>query len=117
MNKVEDFIYCHEGDQREIMLYFHHFLMNFPTVTCSIKHGIPFYDQNKWVCYLNPVKSGAVALSFIYGNKLSNEQGLLESKGRKQVMSAEFKRLEEIPRDAVRQIINEALMLDEMRSG
>lgn len=116
MNKVEHFIYRYEGEQREIMLYFHHFLMNFPTVTCSIKYRIPFYDQNKWVCYLNPGKNGSVTLSFIYGNELSNEQGILESKGRKQVMSVEFKSMDEIPRDAVREIINEALMLDEMKA-
>ena len=113
MGKVEDFIYSHEGDQREVMLYFHRLLTSFPEVRPSIKYRIPFYDQNTWVCYLNPQKNGAVSLCFIRGYELSNDQGLLESKGRKQVLSADFKRVSEIPGESIREIINEALFLDE----
>tara|TARA_R110002126_G_scaffold37614_2_gene113181 strand:+ start:9816 stop:9977 length:162 start_codon:yes stop_codon:yes gene_type:complete len=44
---------------------------------------------------------------------LSNEQGILESKGRKEVLSVEFSSVDEIPKEAIREIINEALFLDE----
>lgn len=113
MSTVEDFIYRHEGNQREVMLFFHHLLTSFPTVTAAIKYRIPFYDQNTWVCYLNPLKNGKVSLCFIRGYELSNEQGLLESKGRKQVLSVDFESVKQIPKEVVREIINEALFLDE----
>ncbi|MTI87214.1 MAG: DUF1801 domain-containing protein [Balneolaceae bacterium] len=113
MNAVEDFIYRHEGNQQEVMMYFHHLLTSFPTVTPVIKYRIPFYDQNTWVCYLNPLKNGKVSLCFIRGYELSNEQGILESKGRKQVLSVDFGSVDEIPEEAIREIINEALFLDE----
>jgi hypothetical protein len=44
---------------------------------------------------------------------MSNEQGLLESKGRKQVLSIEFASVDEIPKKLMNEIINEALFLDE----
>ncbi len=113
MKTVEDFIMRHEGNQKEVMLYFHTLLNSFPTVSSAIKYNIPFYDQNTWVCYLNPLKNGKVALCFLRGYELSNEQGLLENKGRKQVMSVDFGTVDEIPKNTIREIINEALFLDE----
>ncbi|MBO6585016.1 MAG: DUF1801 domain-containing protein [Gracilimonas sp.] len=113
MNAAEDFILRHEGNQKEVMLYFHNLLTSFPTVSSAIKYRIPFYDQNTWVCYLNPLKNGKVSLCFLRGYELSNEQGLLESKGRKQVLSVDFGTVDEIPKDTIREIINEALFLDE----
>lgn len=113
MSKVLDFIERHEGNQREVMLYFHELLTSFPAVTSAIKYRIPFYDQNTWVCYLNPLKNGKVSLCFLRGYELSNEQDLLESKGRKQVLSVDFETVDEIPEHTIREIINEALFLDE----
>lgn len=113
MDDVKNFIFGHEENQREVMLYFHNLLTSFPTVSSAIKYRIPFYDQKTWVCYLNPLKNGKVSLCFLRGYELSNEQGLLESKGRKQVLSVDFGTVEEIPKDTIREIINEALFLDE----
>lgn len=113
MDEVKNFIFRHEENQREVMLYFHNLLTSFPTVSSAIKYRIPFYDQKTWVCYLNPLKNGKVSLCFLRGYELSNEQGLLESKGRKQVLSVDFGTVEEIPKDTIREIINEALFLDE----
>lgn len=113
MSAVLNFIENHEGDQREVMLYFHNLLTTFPTVTSAIKYRIPFYNQKTWVCYLNPIKNGKMSLCFLRGYELSNEQGLLESKGRKQVLSVDFGSISEIPKDTIREVINEALFLDE----
>ena len=113
MDKVENYIYSFEGDEHEVLLYFHELLTSFPTVTSKIRFNIPFYYQNTWVCYLNPVKPNKIALCFLRGYELSNEQGLLESKGRKHVFSAEFASVGEIPKKAMNEIINEALFLDE----
>ena len=113
MQTVEDYIYGFEGDQQEVLLYFHDVLTSFPAVTTKIRYKIPFYYQNTWVCYLNPVKPDKIAICFLRGYEMSNEQGLLESKGRKQVLSAEFASVDEIPKKLMNEIINEALFLDE----
>ncbi len=113
MNKVEDYIYSFEGDQLEVLLYFHDLLTSFQTVTSKIRFKIPFYYQNTWVCYLNPVKPNKIAICFLRGYEMSNEQDILESKGRKQVLSAEFASVDEIPKKLMSEIINEALFLDE----
>jgi hypothetical protein len=113
MNKVEDYIYSFEGDQLEVLLYFHDLLTSFQTVTSKIRFKIPFYYQNTWVCYLNPVKPNKIAICFLRGYEMSNEQDILESKGRKQVQSAEFASVDKIPKKLMSEIINEALFLDE----
>lgn len=113
MQTVEDYIYGFEGDQQEVLLYFHDVLTSFPAVTPKIRYKIPFYYQNTWVCYLNPVKPDKIAICFLRGYEMSNEQGLLESKGRKQVLSVEFASVDEIPKKLMNEIINEALFLDE----
>lgn len=113
MQTVESFIDSFEGDQHELLIYFHDLLNSFPAITYKIRYKIPFYDQNTWVCYLNPVKPNKIALCFLRGHELSNEQGILESKGRKQVLSVEFSAVNEIPKKEINEIIKEALFLDE----
>lgn len=115
MANVEDFINQLENEQREIMLYFHELLAHQLELEGKIRFKIPFYYHKSWICYLNPIKNDAVELAFLLGKELSNDQGLLEAKDRKQVAGITFSRVEEIPKDAVYEIIQEALMLDEMK--
>ncbi len=114
MNTVEDYIFDYEGPEREVLEYFHELMTSFPGITAKIRFKVPFYYQKTWVCYLNPVKPDKIALCFLRGYELSNDQGLLETKGRKQVSSVEFASVGEIPKEAILEIINEALLLDEM---
>ena len=90
MTEVVEFIYRHEGDQRTVMLYFHALLTNEMNHIARMRFKIPFYFRKSWICYLNPTKKGTVEFALVRGNELSNEQGLLESKGRKQVLGIEF---------------------------
>jgi hypothetical protein len=113
MTEAEDFIYRYEGDQREVMLFIHHWLTSDLLLTQKIRYGIPFYFGKSWICYLNPTKTGSVEFAFVRGNELSNEQGLLDSKGRKQVRSIEFEKVKDIPQQTLHEIIQEAIMLDE----
>ena len=114
MSPVEDFIYQLEGEQREILLHLHQILKNELGLVAKIRYRIPFYYGKSWICYLNPKKDNAVDLSFIHGNQLSNEQGLLESKGRKQVCSITFKEIKNIPTQMIYDILQEAILLDEV---
>ena len=113
MTEAEDFIYQFEGHQREVMLYFHRLLTAELDLTDKIRFKIPFYYRKSWICYLNPTKDSALEIAFIRGNELSNYQGILESRGRKQVFGVQFKKINEIPVQEMNEIIQEAILLDE----
>lgn len=113
MSDVEDFIRQYEGSQREVLQYFHHLLAGELGLTDKIRFRIPFYYQKTWICYLNPTKNETVELAFIRGNELSNDIGILDNKGRKQVYGIEFQQLNKIPEDEILTVIQEAMILDE----
>lgn len=112
MQTVEDFIFDYEGEQREILTYFHDLLTSLNLVS-KIRYRIPFYYGKSWICYLNPVKRNGVELAFIRGNELSNVEGTLDAKNRKQVAGITFYQLSDIAVEAVNEIIHEAILLDE----
>ncbi len=113
MTVVENYIYQFDGNQREVLLYFHHLLTSELNLTEKIRYKIPFYYGKSWICYLNPAKDGKVEYAFVRGNELSNAQGLLDSKGRKQVYSIEFEKVSDIPHSTIQEVIQEAILLDE----
>lgn len=113
MTAVEFFILEQEGQQRKILEQLHDLFTSFPEITSKIRYRIPFYYHKSWICYLNPTKDGGIELAFTRGNELSNEQGLLESKGRKQVCGITFYQSKDIDEDLLAEIFQEALILDE----
>ncbi len=113
MTEVEDYIYNFDDSQREIMLYLHRLLSVELNLTDKLRFKIPFYYRKSWICYLNPNKNKSIEFAFVRGNELSNPQGLLDSKGRKQVWSIELNRFSEIPIKELSEIIQEAILLDE----
>lgn len=113
MGEAEDFIYQLEGNQRETMLYFHNLLTRDLNLEDKIRFKIPFYYRKSWICYLNPTKEKKVEFAFVRGNELSNSQGLLINKGRKQVYSIDFEKVSDIPFRAINEIIQEAIFIDE----
>lgn len=116
MSEAEDIIYRFEGNQREIMLYFHNLLTNELSLIDKVRFKIPFYYGKSWICYLNPIKNSKIELVFIWGKELSNHQGLLNDKGRKQVSGIEFEKVSDIPVECLSEIIQEAILLDEIKS-
>jgi hypothetical protein len=115
MTNAEDFIYHFDGNQRRVMQYFHILLTEEFNLTPKNRFNLPFYYGRSWICYLNPTKEGKTELGFIRGNELSNVQGLLESRGRKQVYSVVFDKEADIPLQAINEIIHEAILLDETK--
>lgn len=113
MDDVSMYIQEKQGQQKLILQYFHQLMTSNPGVVAKLRYKIPFYYRKSWICYLNPVKKGGVELVLLRANELSNVQGLLESRGRKQVKGIIFYKLSEIPEQAIHEIIQEALLLDE----
>lgn len=109
---VENFIYGFQGGQRAVLLYLHNVLAEESDLLPRLRYGIPFYYRKSWICYLNPLVRGGVELAFTRGNELSNVQGLLQSNGRKQVSGMVCQVLQDIPEKALREIVQEAILLD-----
>ena len=113
MNTVEDFINGYEGDQMQIMNFFHDLLTEEFNLEPRLQYNLPFYYRKSWICYLFPTKKGTIELAFTRGNELSNSQGILKTKGRKLVSSIGFKSLKDIPESLIKEVIHEAVILDE----
>ncbi len=113
MNVIEDFIYSKKNKQRELLLYLHNLLTESFGLQPKIRYKIPFYYNRSWICYLNPIKNDGIELAFTRGNELSNVQGILESKGRSQVLGMEFYSVQEIPGNEIMEVVQEAIILDE----
>lgn len=113
MTTVENIIYQYEGQQREILLHLHHlFTIDF-NLTSKVTFKNPCYYGKSWICYLKPTTGNRVELAFFRGNELSNSQGLLQSNGRKQLLSIFIDSLGNIPNEALNDILHEAILLDE----
>lgn len=89
-------------------------------------YGVPFYTRNRMICFLwpptirwGPKKEGSdkeekgVVLGFCQGNKMSNEDCVLQAEGRKQVYCMYFKTLSEIDEPLIKALLFEADMIDE----
>ena len=113
MNEGEDFIYGYEGETLEVMKYLHDLMMDQPGISCKISFKIPFYYRNSWICYIYPQKKGGIEFVFTRGKELSNEQGILEARGRKEVAGIQLKTLDDIPQESLFEVIQEAILLDE----
>ena len=83
----------------------------------GIRDNIPHFHLHGDLCYLNPTEEG-VDLGFVKGYELPNEHGLLESNGRKHTMSITFHSVAEVEEheETVRQILNEAAILNEFQA-
>jgi len=115
MNTVEAFIASQQKSQREAMNFLRHLILDIaPNVEEKISYRVPYFSYHGPLCYLNPQFNG-VDLALTRGAELSNKQGLLQQKGRKQVSSIRFHSLAEAEEhaQAVRQILNEAIILNE----
>lgn len=112
MNEVEEFIYRYEGKTREIMLFMHEHIMQY-NLQPKISFRVPFYYGKRWVCYMNPKKSGNVDFAFCRGNEMSDGGGIIDRKGRAIIASIELDDLRSIPLESLDQLLQEAILLDQ----
>ena len=115
MKTIEQFILGLEGEQKTIVSYFHSRLSTEYDLSGKISFNIPMYYRKSWVCYLNPLKDGGIELAFPRANELSNEQGILDFKNRKQVAGVDLYDSSNMPEREINEIIHEALILDDLK--
>ena len=113
MTSIQHFISGLDGSQRAIVSFLDHHLTQAHGLSAKIRFKIPMYYHKKWVCYLNPIKGDGIELVFMRGQELSNHQGLLQRKNRKMVAGIPLFDVEDIPVSSIREIVQEALLLEE----
>lgn len=114
---VRNFINEQPQPQREIMTILRSWILDSgPHTQEKISYKIPYFSFYGAMCYLNPNEEG-VDLGFTKGYELSNDQGILEAKGRRQVKTVTFHSVAELEEneDTIRHLLNEAAILNEYR--
>ena len=114
---VRQFINEHPQPQREMMTILRSWILDLgPHTQEKISYKKPYFSFYGTMCFLNPHAEG-VDLGFTKGYELSDEQKILESKGRKQVKTITFHSVAELEEtdEAIRHVLNEAAILNEYR--
>ena len=114
MDEVQEFILGYEGEQRDLLQFLYEFLMDQPGMSCKISYKVPFFIRKQRICYINPGKYGSVEIAFPRGHQLSNEQGILETGNRKYIKGITIPGMDKIPLAALHEIIQEAILLDDI---
>lgn len=110
---VEIYIDELEGEQKLIASVIHDIIMTYPEVTNKIRYKIPFYYRKSWICYINPIKKDGIELCFLRANELSNENGILDFKKRKQVAGISIYDHKKLNTDIINEVLTEAIVLDD----
>lgn len=111
MKPAESFIIGQVSPEREIMQYLHEIFVT-TGLQPRLRYGIPMYYAKRWVCYLNPLKTGGIELAFTRAHAFADPTGLLQARGRKMVKGMILNNLAAIDEKAIRAILAAALALD-----
>jgi uncharacterized protein YdhG (YjbR/CyaY superfamily) len=124
MQEVEDIIANLPKDERIITKRLRSIILDTdPHLQEKLSYGVPYFFHYRRICFLWPASlipscykkptEEKVTLGLCYGNLLSNDQGLLIADNRKQVYVIKFSEAAQINDHAIREIIQEAVLVDE----
>lgn len=114
---VRQYISEQPQPQREMMTVLRSWILDLGSHTQEkMSYKKPYFSFYGTMCYLNPHEEG-VDLGFTKGYELSDDQKILESKGRKQVKTITFHSVAELEEteEAIRHVLNQAAILNEYR--
>ena len=76
------------------------------SLTRRMRYRIPFYDDDKWICYLNPQKQNTLELCFLNGQQIKQSYPMIDLRGRKTVGGLIIDPFSDIPIDLISEIID-----------
>lgn len=91
-----------------------------PNMKEKLSYGVPYYIRKRRICFIWPQSASygprnwLVTLGFCYGHMLSNQQGVQLIEGRTQVTIIPFSSPADINDDILREILSEAILVDEL---
>lgn len=109
---LEEFLDKLPPQQQHIALVLHDWICNNTNCKTTMRFKIPFYDANKWVAYLNPVKNNGIELNFLQARHFVPLPEELDFRGRKMVAGAIFYAVSDIHPEILRNLFNIALATD-----
>lgn len=110
MHPAETYILQQEEPFREILLILQSLIESVvPGVSLRYRYRIPFYYlKDSPFCYLNQSRD-YVDLGLVHGRRLTRHTNHMESRGRKQVTSLRYRRIEEIQYGILKGVLQEAV--------
>lgn len=111
MNPAEEYILNFKGAQKELLAFLHHYFVA-EGLRAQLSYGLPFYYGKRWICYLKSNKNGSLDLSFTRANQFEDPTGLLEDRDRRQIKSLVLWPNQDLPMEAIEQILAAAISLD-----
>ena len=116
MNRVDQYIANLPSELHAVAQHLRKLILSTIEVEERLSYTVPFYYDRSRVCYLNYRKdAGVIDLGFCRGHEMQ-DIGLLEVKGRKEVRTIEFKSINDIDEDSIKELLLEAERLDKLRS-
>lgn len=112
MSKLDSYMDTLTGQQKEITFFLHDWLTMQFDLEAKYRFKIPFYYQQTWICYLNPIKKDGIEFNFVRARELSLHQGILDFKKRVMVAGISLYDVKEIPLGPLTEIVEEAILLD-----
>jgi len=100
-----DFLDTLDESKASLIAYLDQEFLKIEGIGRKMRYGIPFYDYEKWICYLNPTKKGTVELVFLAGDVMRATFPLLQKRGRKMVAGLELDPQKDVNRDLLVEMI------------
>jgi hypothetical protein len=112
MERVEDYILAQATPLKTLLLLCHDCLEQDFGLKGKIRHGIPFYFGNHWVCYLNTIRGQKVEMAFLRAKEMRKHHADLDFKKRKMVGGISLSQDEPIDWESLKNILKEAVEID-----
>lgn len=120
MRTADDFIADLPADEKNIVSILRRIVKSASDrLTEKLAYGVPYFYGHSRICFIWPASAGAITISegvilgFCRGHLLSNANGLLEGRGRKEVWDVIYTDPSQIEPERIRETLMEAILLDE----
>ncbi len=125
MKSIDEIIENLTGEERIIVRRLRSLALEcLPSATEKSLYGAPFYTHHRMICFIWPpslywgkkkrtLVDKGVTLGFCQGNRMANDEGLLQVEGRKQMYCMYFKSIKEVHDNQIRSLLFEAELIDQ----
>jgi hypothetical protein len=86
-----------------------------PAMECRLVYGVPFYYQNKRICFLNFLDSG-FRVGFCDGYLIEDDLGMLTAQDRKVIRHLDIASIDEKAYESLKYYLEQAVEIDRQRS-
>lgn len=107
----QEFLESIDPLQAEVITYLDSLFIGQTGVNRKMCYRVPFYDYNKWFCYLNPIGKEEIEICFLDGQLMAEQFSELDTKGRKMVSGLKLSVKEDLPQILILDLLKYAISL------